>query len=55
MAENVKVEISGAGDADVYASVKLYVRASGAGSVIYKGNPGINQSISGAGSVKKVD
>lgn len=55
MAENVKIEISGAGDADVYASVKLDVRVSGAGSVRYKGNPSINQNISGAGSVKKVD
>ena len=55
LAENVKVEISGAGDADVYASVKLDVQVSGAGTVRYKGSPSINQNISGAGSVKKVE
>jgi len=55
MAENVDVEISGAGNADVNASVKLDVQVSGAGTVKYKGNAGVNQRISGAGSVKKVD
>jgi hypothetical protein len=55
MAENVNVKISGAGDADVFASVKLDVRVSGAGSVKYKGGASVNQSITGAGSVKKAD
>lgn len=55
MAENVDVGISGAGDADVFASVKLDVHVSGAGSVKYKGNAAVSQNISGAGSVKKVD
>lgn len=55
MAENVEVKISGAGDADVFASVKLDVRVSGAGSVRYKGDASVSQNISGAGSVKKVD
>lgn len=55
LAENVKVKISGAGDADVFASVNLEVHVSGAGSVRYKGNPSVNQKISGAGSVKKVE
>ena len=54
-AENVNVEISGAGSAQVFASVKLDVRVSGSGDIRYKGNPSINQHISGAGSVKKVD
>lgn len=53
LTESTKVSISGAGDAQVFASVKLDVHVSGAGSVKYKGNPTINQSISGAGSVKK--
>jgi len=53
LAENTSIEISGAGSADVYASVKLDVRVSGAGSVTYKGSPAVNQSISGAGSVNK--
>jgi len=55
MAENVNVDISGSGDADVYAGAKLDVHVSGAGSVQYKGSPQVNQSISGSGSVKKVE
>lgn len=55
MAENVDIDISGAGDADVYASVKLNVEVSGAGDVKYKGNATVSQSVSGAGSVKKVE
>ena len=55
MAENVSIKISGAGDADVFASVKLDVRVSGAGSVQYRGNANVSQSVSGAGSVKKVE
>jgi hypothetical protein len=55
LAENVDVDISGAGDAEVYASVKLNVEVSGAASVKYKGNAQVSQSVSGAGSVKKVE
>jgi len=55
MTENTTVGISGAGDAEVYASVKLDVEVSGAGSVKYKGSPAVSQSISGAGSVKKIE
>jgi len=55
LAENVDVDISGAGDAEVYASVKLNVSVSGSGDVKYKGNATVSQSVSGAGSVKKVE
>ena len=56
LSEDTKVEISGAGDADVFASVKLNAEVSGAGSVRYKGGASqVNQQVSGAGSVKKVD
>jgi putative autotransporter adhesin-like protein len=56
LAENTKVDITGAGSAEVYASVKLDADVSGAGSVSYKGNAGtVNQKVSGAGSVKKVN
>lgn len=55
LTENTKVSISGAGDAEVSASVKLDVHVSGAGSVHYKGNPSVSQSVSGAGSVTKKD
>jgi len=55
MAENVDVSISGAGNAEVYASVKLDVGVSGAGDVRYRGNATLSKSISGAGSVSKMD
>ena len=56
LAENTKVEISGAGSAEVYASVKLDAEVSGAGDVNYKGNaPSVSQHVSGAGSVHKAD
>jgi Putative auto-transporter adhesin, head GIN domain len=55
MTENTKVELSGAGDAEVFASVKLDVQVSGAADVKYKGNAVVTKEISGAGSVKKVE
>jgi len=56
LAENVNVEISGAGSAEVYASMKLDASVSGAGNVTYKGNAAsVNQHISGVGSVNKVN
>lgn len=55
LAENTKVDITGAGSAEVYASVKLKADVSGAGSVNYKGNAQVSQSVSGAGSVNKVN
>ncbi len=56
LSENTTIAISGAGDAQVYASVKLDAQVSGAGSVTYKGNASnVVQNVSGAGSVKKID
>lgn len=56
LAENTKVEISGAGNAEVYASVKLDAEVSGAGTIKYKGNAkDVSQHVSGAGSVSKTD
>lgn len=55
LAENTKVDISGAGSAQVFASVKLDVDVSGAADVKYKGNATVSQQVSGAGSVKKTD
>lgn len=55
LAENTKVDISGAGNAQVFASVKLDVDVSGAADVKYKGNATVSQQVSGAGSVKKTD
>ncbi len=54
--ENTTVDISGAGSAEVYASVNLDAGVSGAGSVRYRGNAGnVQQHVSGAGSVKKAE
>ena len=53
--ENTVIELSGAGNAAVFASVKLDLKISGAADVRYKGNATVSQKISGAGSVKKVD
>lgn len=56
LSENTRVDISGAGEADVFASVKLAADVSGAGNVTYKGGAtNVSQQVSGAGSVKKVD
>lgn len=55
LAENTRVDLSGAGDADVYASVKLDVAVSGAADIRYRGNATVNKSISGAASVRKAD
>ena len=50
------MDISGAGSAEVYASVKLDAEVSGAGTVRYKGNAtNVSQHVSGAGSVNKVE
>lgn len=53
--ENTRLDISGACSAQVFASVKLEVEASGASEVRYKGTPAITQSVSGASSIRKVD
>jgi Putative auto-transporter adhesin, head GIN domain len=56
LSENTKVDISGAGSAQVYASVKLSAEVSGAGNVSYKGNAtDVSQKVSGAGSVNKAN
>jgi Putative auto-transporter adhesin, head GIN domain len=55
LTENTTVDISGAGSAQVYASVKLTADVSGAGNISYKGNASVSQQISGAGSVNKAD
>lgn len=53
LSENVKVDVEGASRAEVFASVKLDVEASGASHVHYKGNATVNKHTSGAGDVSK--
>lgn len=54
LSENTFANVSGAGDAEVYASVRLEAEVSGAGNIKHKGNAkSIKQEVSGAGSVNK--
>jgi len=55
IAETVNLDLSGAGDAEVYASSKLGGSISGAADVHYKGAGQTDIHTSGASSVKKVD
>lgn len=52
--QNAKVKISGHGEVDVTVSQTLDVRIAGYGEVTYKGDPQVSQTISGAGSVKRI-
>ncbi len=54
LTENAVVDLSGASNAEVFASVKINAEASGASDVRYKGSATVSQNTSGAGSVKKV-
>jgi hypothetical protein len=53
IADDVEVDLSGAGGARVYAKEKLDVSISGLGSVRYRGEPDIHKNISGLGSLKR--
>jgi len=55
LSENVDVDISGAGNAEVYASAKLSGSISGAADVHYKGNAQTDIQTSGASSVMKAN
>jgi hypothetical protein len=52
-ARDVVADISGASSADVHAIETLKATANGASSIRYTGDPKIEQSISGVGSVRK--
>ncbi len=55
LAENVRVDISGASSVKTYASVKLDAELSGASKIRYKGNAVLNSRTSGASSIKKIE
>jgi hypothetical protein len=56
LSEETRIQISGAGNAEVYASKQLEVDVSGAGNVRYKGEvKNISQEVSGAGTVSRAD
>ncbi|MCA1558134.1 MAG: DUF2807 domain-containing protein, partial [Acidobacteria bacterium] len=53
-ASRVKVSLSGAGRAQVYASEEVNADVSGASTITYYGEPKVvNKSVSGAGSINK--
>jgi hypothetical protein len=52
-AENAEVEVTGSGNASVFASTMLNVRVSGSGNVNYSGNPKVTSKVSGSGEVNK--
>lgn len=52
--KEVKVRISGSGDATVWANESIEAKVSGSGDVTYKGNPSKEVSkVSGSGTIKK--
>lgn len=55
LSENTVVDLSGASNAEVFASVRLDADASGASNIRYKGNAVPSQRTSGAGSIKKAE
>ncbi len=52
--ENAEVHITGSGNVNVFASVKLEVHITGSGDVYYKGTPSIQQHITGSGTIKQM-
>ena len=52
-ASDASVKVTGAAGVEVYAIDQLDVTVSGAGRVIYSGNPKVSKHISGAGQVTK--
>ena len=49
--EAADVEVSGSGEATVWASERLNAEVSGSGEIGYYGSPALNQETSGSGSV----
>lgn len=52
--ETLKMDISGATKAEVWATKTLNVEASGASKVLYKGDPELYKDVSGASSISKL-
>lgn len=52
-AGEVDVKIAGSGNCRVNAVKRLLVRLAGSGNVFYRGNPSIDSSVAGSGTVKE--
>lgn len=55
LSETARVDLSGASDAQVFASVRLDAEASGASGVKYRGEATANTNVSGASHVSKAE
>jgi Putative auto-transporter adhesin, head GIN domain len=53
LTENADVDISGVGQIEIHASVRLKANVSGAGNVKYRGAPAVESSVSGVGKITK--
>jgi len=53
--QNTTITIAGAGNADIAVSDTLDVTIAGTGRVRYVGNPQVNRSIAGVGSVQRME
>jgi hypothetical protein len=54
VADTVKSQISGSGDIITTATTDLQVFITGSGTVKYKGDPAIDQTITGSGSLQRI-
>lgn len=54
LSERTRIDITGSGNAQVYASKELDIEISGSGTVEYGGDPQTHQEISGSGDVRKI-
>lgn len=53
-AENAKVQISGSGDASLFADADLEATVAGSGDVKYRGNASVKKHIAGSGTVTQM-
>ncbi len=53
--QNTEINITGSGDAEVYATRELNVKVIGSGDVRYKGGASVDAHITGSGSASKAD
>jgi hypothetical protein len=51
-AADARVDLSAAGDADVYATKRLDIDVSGAGDLVYRGDAAVTRDVSGSGDVE---
>lgn len=55
LAENAEINISGSGDATVYADNKIQASIAGSGNVYYKGKAQVHSDIAGSGGVRRIE